>query len=149
MKSYTSGVVRLGRVPITVMGFHCERCEHEWIPRSENGEEPRVCPRCKSPYWNKPRKNVEGYEQFRDAIAKVLRTAPTGLSWTEIRTRERLPQKFPNNVWVKRMEADPEILLIREGHGNIRWRSKLAEEDYAQVHRASASNRSAAGSAAE
>jgi hypothetical protein len=25
----------------------------------EVGQEPRVCPRCKSPYWNKPRKRLK------------------------------------------------------------------------------------------
>jgi len=29
------------------------RCGHEWLPRSE--DTPRVCPKCKSPYWDKPR----------------------------------------------------------------------------------------------
>jgi len=31
----------------------CERCGHEWIPRTE---EVIVCPKCKSPYWNKEKK---------------------------------------------------------------------------------------------
>ena len=33
----------------------CLRCGHKWKPRSEN--KPTVCPnpKCKSPYWNKPR----------------------------------------------------------------------------------------------
>jgi len=43
----------MARVKITIDGFQCERCGHEWIPH-KNGE-PRVCPKCKSPYWNKPR----------------------------------------------------------------------------------------------
>ncbi len=41
------------KVPITTMGFHCERCGYEWAPRS--AAEPRVCPKCKSPYWNRAR----------------------------------------------------------------------------------------------
>ena len=41
------------KVPITVMGYRCERCGHEWVPR--NSAEPRVCPKCKSPYWDKPK----------------------------------------------------------------------------------------------
>ena len=34
----------------------CTRCGHTWIPRSN--KLPDVCPnpKCKSPYWNKPRK---------------------------------------------------------------------------------------------
>ncbi len=41
------------KVPITVMGYRCERCGHEWVPRMDS--EPRVCAKCKSPYWNTPR----------------------------------------------------------------------------------------------
>lgn len=39
---------------VQLWGYRCERCGHEWLPRK--GEEPKVCPRCKSPYWNIPRK---------------------------------------------------------------------------------------------
>lgn len=35
--------------------YKCERCEHVWLPRNTD-KEPRVCPKCKSPYWNTPRK---------------------------------------------------------------------------------------------
>ncbi len=40
----------------TVTAYRCERCEHEWIPRSKVNELPTVCPKCKSPYWNEPKK---------------------------------------------------------------------------------------------
>tara|TARA_Y100000310_G_C20607180_1_gene776139 strand:- start:178 stop:333 length:156 start_codon:yes stop_codon:yes gene_type:complete len=42
---------------IKLEGYKCERCSHEWVPRNKSKEEPRVCPKCKSPYWNRPRKN--------------------------------------------------------------------------------------------
>lgn len=45
----------MARVPITVTGFQCDRCRHQWVPRTE-GEEPRVCPSCHSAWWNKPPK---------------------------------------------------------------------------------------------
>jgi len=38
---------------ITLKGYKCERCGREWIPRKEG--KPIVCPKCKSPYWDKPR----------------------------------------------------------------------------------------------
>jgi len=44
----------MAKVQMVVWGFRCERCEHEWLPRSD--QEPRVCPKCKSPYWNRPRR---------------------------------------------------------------------------------------------
>ena len=30
----------------------CSRCGHEWQPRKE---EVVICPKCKTPYWNKKR----------------------------------------------------------------------------------------------
>ena len=40
---------------IELIGFLCERCGHTWIPRDKE-QEPRVCPKCKSPYWNRPKR---------------------------------------------------------------------------------------------
>lgn len=61
---------------IALWGFYCCRCGHRWVPRGleqparaedprkaidpgdkpdEPEEEPRVCPLCKSPYWNRPK----------------------------------------------------------------------------------------------
>jgi len=39
--------------------YNCLRCKdgHEWIPRTD--EFPKVCPKCKSPYWNVPRKQTK------------------------------------------------------------------------------------------
>lgn len=48
------GATDMKKVPITLMGYRCERCGHEWVPR-DTLKEPRVCPKCKSPYWNVPR----------------------------------------------------------------------------------------------
>jgi predicted Zn-ribbon and HTH transcriptional regulator len=39
---------------ITLKGYQCERCNHTWVPREP--ETPRVCPKCKSAYWNAKRK---------------------------------------------------------------------------------------------
>lgn len=39
-------------------GFECERCGHTWVPRETTEGKPIICPSCKSPYWNKPRKPV-------------------------------------------------------------------------------------------
>jgi len=111
----------VAKVPITVMGYQCERCQHEWIPRSEADAEPRVCPRCKSPYWNRPRQDTTKYEQFRDTISAILRKSADGLTWTEIRTQASLVQKFPNNVWVHRMENEIGLRRDRGADGILRW----------------------------
>jgi predicted Zn-ribbon and HTH transcriptional regulator len=47
------GTLRL----IKLLGFHCERCGGEWVPRDIE-KPPRVCPKCKSPYWDRPRRTV-------------------------------------------------------------------------------------------
>ena len=44
----------MSKIKIEVEGFKCERCGHKWIPRKK--EYPTICPKCKSPYWDKPRK---------------------------------------------------------------------------------------------
>jgi len=41
---------------VQLWGWRCERCGHEWLPRQE--ATPRACPKCKSPYWDKPRTQV-------------------------------------------------------------------------------------------
>lgn len=42
--------------------YQCDRCGHEWIPRNaldrDTDDLPTVCPKCKSPYWNRPRQNL-------------------------------------------------------------------------------------------
>ena len=40
---------------VTLNRYKCERCEHIWLPRDQN--KPTVCPKCKSPYWDKPIKS--------------------------------------------------------------------------------------------
>lgn len=113
----------MARVPITVMGYRCERCEHEWIPRGDSEEEPAVCPKCKSPYWNRPRKTAPmlTYEDFRDRIQQTLQQSGP-LTWTEIRTSAKLPEKFPNNQWVRRLEHDIALKRNKNASGIIIWK---------------------------
>jgi len=35
----------------------CLRCGHKWNSETETGPADGKCPKCRSPYWNKPRKN--------------------------------------------------------------------------------------------
>lgn len=43
-----------GGANILIIGNKCFRCGHEWIS-SDKEQIPKVCPRCKSPYWDRPR----------------------------------------------------------------------------------------------
>jgi predicted Zn-ribbon and HTH transcriptional regulator len=55
----SAGTRQMGkRVKIQLDGWECERCGHRWVPRDMAAEPngPRVCPKCKSPYWDRPRR---------------------------------------------------------------------------------------------
>jgi hypothetical protein len=111
----------MARVPITVIGYRCERCAHEWVPIRADTE-PKVCPKCKSPYWNTPRKrSAMTYDDFRDQIKAALTSAARPMTWTEVRATAGLPQRFPNNQWVHRMESDIALVRDRDAHGIIHW----------------------------
>lgn len=45
---------RMAKIQVTA--FSCERCEHIWVPRDIN-DPPQNCPKCKSPYWDRPRQS--------------------------------------------------------------------------------------------
>jgi predicted Zn-ribbon and HTH transcriptional regulator len=109
-------------VPITLMGYRCERCGGEWVPQNLK-REPVACPKCKSPYWNRPRKmaSMLTYESFRDRIQEVLKKSGP-LTWTEIRTIAKLPEKFPNNKWVHRLETDIGLERTKDSQGIIKWK---------------------------
>lgn len=52
-----TGTAKRYQVKIQVDAWKCERCEHVWVPRSlDMNVEPKVCPKCKTPYWNVPRR---------------------------------------------------------------------------------------------
>ena len=118
----------MARVPITVMGYRCERCSHEWVPRGLTEEEPRVCPKCRSPWWNRPKRSMMVYEDFSAKIVATLRDSEKPLTWTEIRTKAGLPQLFPNNQWVHRLERDIGLKRRRQADGVIFWELSLADD---------------------
>src|SRR5687768_7569749 len=112
----------MARVPITVLGYRCDQCDFEWLPRGNPSRTPRVCPSCKSRHWDQPRSiTPPTYDEFREVVRATLH-ANTPMTWTEIRTIAKLPQKFPNNVWVHRMEHDIGLIRERDRHGIIQWR---------------------------
>ena len=46
---------------VLIEGYMCERCLYRWGSRTGAGirskNDPKVCPKCKTPYWNQPRRN--------------------------------------------------------------------------------------------
>lgn len=62
---------------VTLFGYRCSRCGHEWLPRKL--ETPKYCPNCRSVYWdseveinNLPSKDQE--INFREKIVDRKRT---------------------------------------------------------------------------
>lgn len=52
------------RIKKEVNAFKCLRCNHEWIPRvsleqltGQLKDKPRICPNCKSAYWDLEKNN--------------------------------------------------------------------------------------------
>jgi hypothetical protein len=61
------------------------------------------------------------YDEFKSKIIDTLASAGKPLTWTEVRTVARLPQLFPNNQWVHRLEKDAGLIRRRESDGTIHW----------------------------
>ena len=106
---------------IKLLGFRCEKCSYEWVPR-ESDQDTKVCPKCKSPYKDTPAQTNQPYEAFRATVQKTLQEAGRPLTWTEIRTISGLSQKFPNNRWVHRMEEDIGLVRQKTANGTTFWR---------------------------
>lgn len=61
------------------------------------------------------------YEEFKAKVKSTLQNADHALTWTELRTISGLPQKFPNNRWVRRLEQDIGLQRNRGKEGIIQW----------------------------
>ena len=57
-------------LPATAGVYCCKRCGHAWVPRNKD-EEPRVCPKCKSLYWDRPRKDTGKEPEGTDGAEKA------------------------------------------------------------------------------
>ena len=50
-----------------IEAYQCDRCGHSWLARLKTEEEPAICPKCKSAYWNKPRRIDLAKEELEQA----------------------------------------------------------------------------------
>lgn len=44
----------MSAIEVKMVKLRCQKCEHEWIPRKSDV---RLCPNCKTAYWDVPRDN--------------------------------------------------------------------------------------------
>lgn len=42
-------------ITMIVEGERCHRCAHEWV-LNDSKNPPKTCPKCRSPYWDRPRR---------------------------------------------------------------------------------------------
>ena len=89
----------MARIRIEVDGYRCERCSHEWVPR--RAEEPRVCPACKSPYWNRPLR--------RTVYRTVSLLKPRRGSPVDDATIARLKRQLRALGQVRKTDGSPEV----------------------------------------
>ena len=57
---------------VLIEGYLCERCGYRWGARTGTGyrakTDPHTCPKCKTPYWNRPRRAKPSDGQTRCAV---------------------------------------------------------------------------------
>ena len=85
---------------IKLDGFLCDRCDHTWASRRNSEQKPTVCPRCKSPYWNIPRK--QSYEK------KVIESIKPQLKITNLKKEILLE----NNLFPPGKKSDERFSLF-------------------------------------
>ena len=54
--------------PQTLQRQTCQRCGKMWWPRQST--KPARCPRCKSPYWDKPRRTKGDVAPLKEGVTK-------------------------------------------------------------------------------
>ena len=85
---------------VQVMANQCERCGHIWMPRRESTTEPRVCPSCKSPYWDRPRVKQSAYVNLH----QIFKTKTLRYRASARQVVENLPKNKPITIDFENIE---------------------------------------------
>lgn len=87
---------------LQIWGYRCERCGHDWVPREQ--KEPQVCPKCKSPYWNRPRRTVRQTQtEYQTAKTNFLPLEPFGQDFPHMTIGQSLIIHADCFEWLKRL----------------------------------------------
>ena len=73
--------------------YSCERCQHEWLPRNQQ-RQPRVCPRCKSAYWDRARKTAEQQAQSAPVAAPAVKHGTVPAVKHTLTRAEEIEQRY-------------------------------------------------------
>ena len=65
------------------------------------------------------------YGDFKKSIKNILERHPAGLTWSQIRDKLSLPQKYPHNQWVRKLEQEIGLRRISVG-SELLWSSEYA-----------------------
>ncbi len=61
---------------IEVNLYTCERCRHEWVAKDPTAAElPKICPSCKSAYWNTPKRETKAEIEAKAKKARAKKRA--------------------------------------------------------------------------
>ncbi len=61
------------------------------------------------------------YTDFRDTIARELRRTARGLTWSQLKTRLRLPFDRPCPEWTKQLETEIGLTRIKGDGRSLLW----------------------------
>jgi len=115
--AYSKWIVTIPPAQIAELGWK----EGDYLESEIKGEE-LALRRVEAPE-NNPKPERMSYEEFKSKIAEALKTAPDGLSWTQIKQQLGLPQRVPNNLWVRMMEKDISLSRVKDQKtGKTLWR---------------------------
>jgi bifunctional DNA-binding transcriptional regulator/antitoxin component of YhaV-PrlF toxin-antitoxin module len=54
------------------------------------------------------------YEEFKQAVTRILAVLEKGCTWSELRLKASLRQRTPSPIWVRRMEDEKILERVRD-----------------------------------
>jgi len=121
---------------VQLSGYRCERCEHEWLPR-DKGHDPKVCPKCKSPYWDRPRRAVSA--KHMGSLEKNAAHPNGGMPESSRKVRARAGQARESREWsevsARIMSFDRRAGWLGRGSLAIRKSACVAAIEFLQLAR--------------
>jgi hypothetical protein len=118
---------------LSVLACQCCRCGHIWLPngwKGEQGNQPKCCAKCKSPYWDTPKQNAVVLEP---SPGKVTRTRTLRQLQEQQNTSsvEALPEALPSLSPASPVTASNQI----EGQSQAKTKGNSTRDSFDSVDR--------------